>query len=159
MLDEDIELLAKIIVDVGDVRFTMLDPITAYMGGRIDSHRATDVRRQLGRYGLAERTDVGLGHHPPSKNAGQRAIDHSSGRKPSLPPPHRPPVRPEMEETESGRQQPTGRMLFANPKNNPHPAMPTLAYRIIQATGGADPETEEVTFRSSAVSRGRTPWR
>ena len=144
LLNEDIELLAKVIASVGDVRLTMLDPITAYMGGRLDSHRATDVRSQLGPLmELAERADVAFSAitHP-SKNASQRAIDHFIGSQAFIAA-----ARighlcvPEMEESESGRQQPTGRVLFTNPKNNPHPAMPSLAYRITQATGGADPET------------------
>ena len=144
LLNEDIELLAKVIASVGDVRLTMLDPITAYMGGRLDSHRATDVRSQLGPLmELAERADVAFSAitHP-SKNASQRAIDHFIGSQAFIAA-----ARighlcvPEMEEGESGRQQPTGRKLFTNPKNNPHPAMPSLAYRITQATGGVDPET------------------
>ena len=44
----------------------------------------------------------------------------------------------EMQETESGREQATGRMLFANPKNNPHPRMSTLAYRITQVPIGTN---------------------
>ena len=38
------------------------------------------------------------------------------------------------------RAEPTGRVLFANPKNNPHPKMPTLAYHITEVTE-KDPRT------------------
>ena len=81
LLTEDIEILAKIIAEVGDVGLVTIDPITAYMGGKVDSHRATDVRSQLGPLAdLAERTDVAFSAitHP-AKNAGQRAIDHFIG--------------------------------------------------------------------------------
>ena len=36
------EILAKTIAEVGDVGLVTIDPITAYMGGKVDSHRATD---------------------------------------------------------------------------------------------------------------------
>ena len=81
LLSEDIEILAKIIAEVGDVGLVTIDPITAYMGGKVDSHRATDVRSQLGPLAeLAERMDVAFSAitHP-AKNAGQRAIDHFIG--------------------------------------------------------------------------------
>src|SRR5262249_44903947 len=42
LLHEDIETLEQAIVDVADVRLITLDPITAFMGGKVDSHRATD---------------------------------------------------------------------------------------------------------------------
>jgi putative DNA primase/helicase len=50
LLNEDLEELERIIKDTGDVRLITIDPITAYMGGgkNFDSHRATDVRGQLG---------------------------------------------------------------------------------------------------------------
>ena len=81
LLGEDLEVLAKAIADVGDVRLVTLDPITAYMGGKLDSHRATDVRSQLGPVAeLAERVDIAFSAitHP-AKSAGQRAIDHFIG--------------------------------------------------------------------------------
>jgi putative DNA primase/helicase len=144
LLSEDMEILATAIADVGEVGLVTIDPITAYMGGKVDSHRATDVRSQLGPLAeLAERTDVAFSAitHP-AKNAGQRAIDHFIGSQAFIAA-----ARighlcvEEMDENENGQRQPSGRMLFANSKNNPHPKMPTLAYRITQAIGGADPQT------------------
>ena len=144
LLTDDIEILAKAIADVGDVSLVTLDPITAYMGGKVDSHRATDVRSQLGPLAeLAERTDVAFSAitHP-AKNAGQRAIDHFIGSQAFIAA-----ARighmcvDETEEDEHGHREPTGRALFANPKNNPHPKMPTIAYRITQAVGGTNSQT------------------
>jgi len=144
LLGEDIEVLAKAIIDVGDMRLVTIDPLTAYMGGKLDSHKVTDVRSQLGPLAeLAERADVAFSciTHP-SKNAGQRAIDHFIGSQAFIAA-----ARighlcvPETEENASGQRQPSGRVLFANPKNNPHPQMPTLSYRITQVPCGVDQTT------------------
>ena len=49
----------------------------------------------------------------------------------------------EVEEDEEGTKIPTGRVLFANAKNNPHTKMPTLAYRIAEIVVGRDRETHD----------------
>jgi DNA polymerase bacteriophage-type len=133
LLSDDIDELAQAIADVGNVRMVCLDPITAYMGGKLDSHRVTDVRGQLGPLAeLAERTDVAFSAitHPP-KNASQRAIDHYIGSQAFIAAARIGHLSvEEIEENEHGQRAPTGRVLFTNPKNNPHPKMPTLAYRL-----------------------------
>jgi putative DNA primase/helicase len=137
LLNEDLEELERSIKDTGDVRLITIDPITAYMGGgkNFDSHRATDVRGQLGPLAdLAERLDVALSAitHPP-KHSTQRAIDHfirsqayiAAARIGHM-------AVEEFEEDENGQKAPTGRSLFTNPKNNMTRKMPTLAYRIVE---------------------------
>src|SRR5262249_46863365 len=47
LLNEDIDVLERMIKDIGEVGLVGIDPITAFMG-KVDSHRATDVRGQLG---------------------------------------------------------------------------------------------------------------
>ena len=48
-LATDLDLLRKKIVEVGDVRLVLIDPISAYLGvGKVDSFRTTDVRAVLG---------------------------------------------------------------------------------------------------------------
>jgi putative DNA primase/helicase len=48
-LISDLDALRQKIVEVGDVKMILIDPITAYLGiGKIDSFRATDVRAVLG---------------------------------------------------------------------------------------------------------------
>jgi putative DNA primase/helicase len=48
-LQSDLELLRRKIVEVGDVRIAVIDPVSAYMGvGKVDSYRTTDVRAVLG---------------------------------------------------------------------------------------------------------------
>ena len=154
LLNEDVEVMAKVIADVGDVGLVTIDPITAYMGGKVDSHRATDVRSQLGPLAeLAEHTDVAFSAitHP-AKNPGQRAIDHFIGSQAFIAAARIGHLCVyEMDENENGRPEQTGRVLFANAKNNPHPRMPTLAYRIVQAVGGTDPQTRADIVTSSVV--------
>jgi DNA polymerase bacteriophage-type len=152
LLAEDVEILAKAIADVGDVGLVTIDPITAYMGGKVDSHRTTDVRNQLGPLAdLAERTNVAFSAitHP-AKNPGQRAIDHFIGSQAFVAV-----ARighlcvDEMDENESGQREPTGRVLFANAKNNVHVMMPSLAYHISQGVVGTDQQTGADILTSS----------
>jgi putative DNA primase/helicase len=45
----DLEALRQKVLEIGDVKMILIDPITAYLGiGKIDSYRATDVRAVLG---------------------------------------------------------------------------------------------------------------
>jgi DNA polymerase bacteriophage-type len=133
LLGEDLEELERIIQKTGDVRLITIDPITAYMGGKLDSHRATDVRGQLGPLAdLAERMDVALSAitHPP-KHATQRAIDHFIGSQAFIAAARIGHMTiEEINEDEHGNKLPTGRSLFTNPKNNVSRKMSTLAYRV-----------------------------
>jgi putative DNA primase/helicase len=122
---------------VGDIGLVCIDPITAYMGGKINSHVATDVRSVLSPLkDLAERTHVpfsAITH--PAKNASQRALDHFIGSQAYIAV-----ARlghscvDEMEEDATGLRQLSGRALFTNPKNSLGPRMPSLAYRIAETT-------------------------
>ena len=135
LLSEDLEQLAQMITKTGDVRLITIDPITAYMGHKLDSHRATDVRGQLGPLAdLAERSDVALSAitHPP-KHTTQRAIDHFIGSQAFIAAARIGHMSiEEVDEDEHGNRAPTGRSLFTNPKNNVSRKMSTLAYRIIE---------------------------
>jgi len=51
-LRDDLHRLRRKIIDVGDVRLVLIDPVSAYMsgaasGGRIDTFRTSDVRAVL----------------------------------------------------------------------------------------------------------------
>jgi hypothetical protein len=135
LLSEDIDELERMITQLGDVRLITIDPITAYMGHKLDSHRATDVRGQLGPLAdLAERADVALSAitHPP-KHTSQRAIDHFIGSQAFIAAARIGHLAiEEMDEDEHGNRLPTGRSLFTNPKNNVSRKMSTLAYRIVE---------------------------
>jgi hypothetical protein len=65
LLSEDLEQLEVMIRKVGNVWLITIDPITAYMGSKIDSHRHRCARaaRAISRPGRAGRC-CALGHHP-----------------------------------------------------------------------------------------------
>ena len=47
-LISDLEPLRRKIIEIGDVRLVLIDPISAYLGvGKVDSFRGTDVRAVL----------------------------------------------------------------------------------------------------------------
>ena len=47
-LQTDLEILRRKIIEVGDVKLAVIDPVSAYMGvGKMDSFRTTDVRAVL----------------------------------------------------------------------------------------------------------------
>jgi DNA polymerase bacteriophage-type len=146
LLAEDIELLEQMVHDVGDVGLITIDPLTAYMGGKIDSHRVTDVRSQLGPLAdLAEQIQVAFSAvtHP-AKSAGQRAIDHFIGSQAFIAAARLGHLCvPEMEDDDNGRHIPTGRRLFTNPKHSAYIEMPTLAYRLEPVDAGTDPISEK----------------
>ena len=103
--------------------------------GKIDSHKTTDVRSQLGPLkDFAERYEVAVSTitHP-AKNASQRAIDHFIGTQAFIAAGRIGHVCvEEMKiDVDSGNSVPTGRILFTNAKNNPGVKRPTLAYRIV----------------------------
>src|SRR5450759_582030 len=81
LLGEDLDMLERAVADIGEVGLITIDPITAYMGGKLDSHKTTEVRSQLGPLkDFAERLNIAVSTitHPP-KSAGQKAIDHFIG--------------------------------------------------------------------------------
>jgi AAA domain len=133
LLAEDLVRLQWTITQVGNVGLVCIDPITAYMGGKMDSHKATEVRSQLGPLkDFSEHSNIALSAitHP-AKNAGTKAIDHFIGSQAFVAA-----ARvghacfEEIEEDEDGEKYPTGRILFTNVKHNAHRKMPTLAFRI-----------------------------
>jgi DNA polymerase I-like protein with 3'-5' exonuclease and polymerase domains len=133
LLGEDLDELEQMIVRLGNVRLVTIDPITAFMGSsnKFDSHRATDVRGQLGPLAdLAERMNVALSAitHPP-KHATQRSIDHFIGSQAYIAAARIGHLA--IEEVDDDKI-PTGRSLFANVKNNVSRKMSTLAYRIVE---------------------------
>jgi hypothetical protein len=126
LLGEDIPELERNNVEVGEVGPVTIDPITAYMGG---VGRATNVRDQLAspQY-LVERMNVNLSTVTlTSKSRSNRGIDQFIGSRAFIAACRIGHVA--IEKVIDGKA--TGRILFANPKNNPHSKMPTLAYRIV----------------------------
>jgi AAA domain/Toprim-like len=140
LLGEDLDALEKCLARIKDVGLIAIDPITAYMGGKVDSHKTTEVRSQLGPLkDFAERNNVSICTvtHPP-KSSSQRAIDHFIGSQAFIAAGRIGHVAVE-EKDEDG--EPTGRVLFANAKANAGPKMPTLAYTQGVITVGQDRQT------------------
>jgi putative DNA primase/helicase len=146
LLAEDLALLESAIRDIGNVGLVTIDPITAYMGGKIDSHKATQVRDQLGPLkNLAERTDVAFSTitHP-AKSGGRRAIDHFIGSQAFIAAGRVGHVCTK-EKDEEGNE--TGRRLFSVAKINAGRMEPTWAYTIEETTVFCDDGEPIITAR------------
>ena len=132
LLAEDLEALERGMATIGDVMLITIDPITAYMG-KVDSHKVTDVRSQLGPLkDFAERNDVAVSTitHP-AKNAGSRAIDQFIGSQAFIAAGR---IGHACFKEVDEEKQETGRILFCHAKHNPSIEMPTLAFRIEEKT-------------------------
>ncbi|HUV64354.1 MAG TPA: AAA family ATPase [Sedimentisphaerales bacterium] len=46
-LEDDLPVLDRTVRQLGDVKLIIIDPLSAYLGGRVDSHRDADVRNIL----------------------------------------------------------------------------------------------------------------
>jgi hypothetical protein len=82
-LAQDLVLLAEHVKAIGDVALVVIDPITAYLGGGVDSHKMSDVRAVLSPlkdfaddYGVAV---VGLTHPSKSVTKAMHAAAGSQG--------------------------------------------------------------------------------
>jgi hypothetical protein len=156
LLGSDLFKLERAIKKIGDVGLVTIDPITAYMGsGKFDSHKATDVRSQLGPLkDFAERCGVAVSAitHPP-KSAGPNALDHFIGSQAFIAAARIGHIIVD-EVDDDGRA--TGRKLFTNPKNNPGLRQPTLAYRIsaivIDERNGVNIAAPRVTWEEGTVA-------
>jgi AAA domain/Bifunctional DNA primase/polymerase, N-terminal len=161
LLTEDLARLEQVVAQLGNVGLICIDPITAYMGGKIDAHKTTEVRSQLGPLkDFSEGTNVAVSAitHP-AKNASARAIDHFIGSQAFIAA-----ARighacfeefEEEDEEGSGEKTPTGRILFTNVKYSAHRKMPTLAYKIETTYIHPEPflqiETSRVVWEKEAV--------
>jgi putative DNA primase/helicase len=80
-LQADLEQLGKKIREIGDVLLVVIDPVTSYMGSKIDSHRTTDVRavlEPLSKFAEEYRVAVLLISHP-QKAAATKALNAVTG--------------------------------------------------------------------------------
>jgi putative DNA primase/helicase len=140
LLGEDLDVLEKTIAKIGNVALVTIDPITAYMGGKIDSHKATEVRSQLGPLkDFAERMNVAVAAitHP-AKNTSQKAIDQFIGSQAFIAA-GRIGHACIKEFDEDGDE--TGRVLFTHAKYNNSEQKPTLAFKVVAATIGQDEDS------------------
>jgi len=80
-LQSDIRALEQAIKSCKDCKLVIIDPLTAYLGGKIDSHRDSDVRSVLSPLvELAEKNQVAvIGVMHLNKNANNKAIYRGMG--------------------------------------------------------------------------------
>lgn len=138
MLQQHVEAL-EVAVKENNVRLVTIDPITAYMGGKIDAHKATEVRNHLQPLKeLAERCHcaVSILTHP-AKNASNKARDQFLGSQAFFALAR---IGHFVVEDADDKK----RKLFTNAKNNIHEKMDTLAYRFQQLSVGEDPQGQVI---------------
>jgi replicative DNA helicase/DNA-binding transcriptional ArsR family regulator len=125
-LQTDLLALRRLVTEIGDVALVIIDPITSYMGSKIDSHRTTDVRSVL--EPLARFADeVGVAvlaiSHPP-KAAQGKAINSVTGSLAFVAAARMVFITSEEPETE--------RRLLLSVKNNLGAKAPGIGYRMEQ---------------------------
>jgi hypothetical protein len=134
LLAEDLDKLEKLIQQIGGVSLMTIDPITAYMGGKVDSHKATEVRFQLNPLQeFAHRTGIAISAvtHPAKNVISQRALDCFIGSQAFIAAGRIGHVcTPQYEENEDGDNVRTDIVLFTHAKHSLSKSMPTLAYSI-----------------------------
>jgi putative DNA primase/helicase len=133
MIQEHCAALEEAVI-ANKVLLLTIDPITAFMGGKMDAHKATEVRDVLNPLKqLAERAKcaVSILTHP-AKNASNKARDQFIGSQAFIALARIGHLVVEEVTKDGG----IPRKLFTQAKNNIYARMPTLAYRFEQLTVG-----------------------
>jgi hypothetical protein len=138
-LGTDLELLRQKIVEVGDVKLVLIDPISAYLGtGKIDSFRTTDVRAVLGPLvDLANELGVafvGIMHFNKKTDVTNALLRISDSLAFGAAARH---VYAVVDDAENKRK------LLVRGKNNLAPATKALAYSFSVREVGRDPQTDQ----------------
>jgi hypothetical protein len=154
LLAEDIQLLKEMILARPDTLMVGIDPITAYVGGKIDSHKATDVRSVLQPLtDLAEETGVTVFSVTHPAKSSQAAINSFVGSQAFIAVPRMGYlVAKELDE----EKRETGRILFSCVGSNLGVTPSTLAYRIENTwvTPDDEPDRSEVERRLAEYLAG-----
>ena len=131
--DDDLGRLRDLFAAHPDIRLLIVDPLSAYLGGKADSYKDADVRRVLSPLSaMADETDVaiiGIMHH--KKGKGSSAIEKitGSGAFPAV-------ARSAL--TFGRDPEDPERVLVAMTKSNNAKRAPTMAYRIEEDTSVCD---------------------
>jgi putative DNA primase/helicase len=127
-LQTDLQKLGEKATAVGDVVMIVIDPLTSYMGSKIDSHRTTDVRAVLEPISnFAERFNVAIFAitHPP-KATQSKAINSVTGSLAYVAASRIVFIAMKEPETTSGRH------LLLSVKSNLGPSAKGLGYFLLQ---------------------------
>jgi hypothetical protein len=134
LLTEDLEKLERLAQEIGGVALITIDPITAYMGGKVDSHKATEVRSQLNPLQeFADRTGIAVSAvtHPAKNVISQKALDFFIGSQAFIAAGRIGHVCiPKYVDDEDGASVKTDTVFFTHAKHSLSKTMPTLAYSI-----------------------------
>jgi putative DNA primase/helicase len=145
-LQTDLDALGRKITELGGADLVIIDPITSYMGSKIDSHRNTDVRAVLEPLAaFAEKHNVAvLGVTHPPKATQSKALHAVTGSLAFVAAARM--VFIAVEEPESER-----RLLLAV-KNNLGPLAAGLGFRCVQRLIGDGIIASYVTWDSAPVT-------
>lgn len=123
-LQSDLDALDALIASApGDLKLVIIDPISAYMGGGKDTHKASDVRAVLNPVQeLAAKHDVAIVcvAHPPKSVAGGKAVNAVNGSGAYIAASRFAWLfsKEYQQDAETGERIETGRILMTEAKNN-----------------------------------------
>jgi putative DNA primase/helicase len=145
-LQRDLEALTAKTKELGDAIFVSIDPITAYLGADVDSHRTSDVRAVLSRLErfADEQKIATLGITHPPKAAQAKAINAFTGSLAFVAAARLAFVAIEEAETD--------RHLLLAVKNNLGPKADGIGYRIEQGATSQCIITSRVVWDSQPVT-------
>jgi putative DNA primase/helicase len=147
-LANDLELLARAVDKVGNVAMIMIDPVTAYLGGKVDSHRTTDVRailEPLDRFADDHKVAIVCITHPP-KAAQSKAINSFTGSLAFAAA-----ARMAFVAIDDPEDPLSGLQMLLPVKNNIGPMAPGLAYRRIGCVTEKGIQTTHVVWDPKPV--------
>jgi putative DNA primase/helicase len=147
-LANDLELLARAVDKVGNVAMIMIDPVKAYLGGKVDSHRTTDVRailEPLDRFADDHKVAIVCITHPP-KAAQSKAINSFTGSLAFAAA-----ARMAFVAIDDPEDPLSGLQMLLPVKNNIGPMAPGLAYRRIGCVTEKGIQTTHVVWDPKPV--------
>jgi putative DNA primase/helicase len=148
-LQADLQLLEQTILQIGNVRLVIIDPVSSYLG-KIDSHKNAEVRGTLEPLGvMASRLRVAvvsITHF--SKGAGQSAVNSFIGSIAFVAA-----ARAAFIVTRDPDNADPARRLFVQAKNNLAPDAGGLAFRVEQRLVGKDIVASATTWEGERITR------
>jgi hypothetical protein len=133
-LQQDLQALERMIDEIGDVVLVIIDPISSYLGDRVDGHSNTDIRRVVEPlHEMADRKKVAVLTNSHFSKAGaanrSRASHRFIGSVAFV-------ALPRVAFAVVVDPEDENRRLVLHVKNNIAKAAPGLAYRLIQTLAG-----------------------